>query len=357
MRHNTMKHNTIGPRTARVTVSALAALCIMGFGVCNARESEASKPVTKENYVQAETDLYLYEQQAKSGVNKFEHADMVTMKNQVIIRSNRDVVYSRAVVDISGGVTFSIPPRKAFQVIHVMDENHLTHRVIRAGETVTMGPDDVTGGTHVYLLCRTRITDDLKETSAAQRAMKIEAKSSKPYKPKGFKKEEVEAMRKKLVTEYNEGKATIIEHKSFVPTLADADPQSYLYAAAVGWGGLPSHTAQYLPKITGQGSDAPQQITIPKPDLDWDKGGFFSLTTYDSDGWIVEEKFYIGHGDMQDDGDSYTIYVNAPDEANSITVQKGWTGVFRFYLPKDELAFIKYIDSLRAVKMQALEQE
>ncbi|MBW2507100.1 MAG: hypothetical protein JRE81_00570, partial [Deltaproteobacteria bacterium] len=37
-----------------------------------------SKPVTRENYVQAETDLYLYEQQEKTGVNNFEHADMVT---------------------------------------------------------------------------------------------------------------------------------------------------------------------------------------------------------------------------------------------------------------------------------------
>jgi hypothetical protein len=318
------------------------------------QDSGGYQPVTKENYVQAETDLYLYEQQEKSPVNTFEHADMVTQENQVIIRSNRDVVYSRAIVDISEGVTFSIPKRDAFQVIHVIDENHLTHRVIRAGETVTMGTDDVTGGTHVYLLCRTQITDDLEETKAAQKAMKIEAKSSKAYVPKGFKKKDVEAMRKKLVGEYNAGKAKIIEHKSFVPTLEDADPESYVYAAAVGWGGLPSHTAQYLPKVTGQGSDAPQQITIPKPDLDWDNGGFFSLTTYDSTGWIVEKNFYIGYKDMQDNGDSYTIYVNAPDKPNSITVQKGWTGVLRFYLPRNEQEFIKYIDSLRSIRMQPI---
>lgn len=316
--------------------------------------SDKSKHVTKENYVEAETDLYLYEQQEKTGVNNFEHADMVTKDNQVIIRSNRDVVYSRAIVNISEGVTFSIPPREAFQVIHVMDENHLTHRVIRAGETVTMGPDDVTGGTHVYLLCRTQITDDLEETKTAQKAMKIDAKSSKPYASKGFKKEDVAAMRKELVSEFNAGKVKIIEHKSFVPTLADADPVSYLYAAAVGWGGLPSHTAQYLPKIAGQGSDAPQQITIPKPDLDWDNGGFFSLTTYDSAGWIVEEKFYIGYKDMQTNGDNYTLYVNAPDKPKSITVQKDWTGVFRFYLPRNEQEFIKYIDSLRFVEMEPL---
>jgi len=347
-----MKHLISKTKTIKAMGCAVAIFFTMCLSAYAEQDSGTSKPVNKENYVQAESDLYFYVQQEKSPVNTFEHADMVTKENQVIIRSNRDVVYSRAVVDISEGVTFSIPPRKAFQVIHVIDENHLTHRVIRAGETVTMGPDDVTGGTHVYLLCRTQITDDLNETYSAQKAMKIEAKSSNPYKPKGFKKEDVEAMRKQLVAEFNEGKVKIIEHKSFVSTLADADSTSYLYAAAVGWGGLPSHTAQYLPMITGQGSDAPQQITIPKPDLEWDKGGFFSLTTYDSDGWIVEKNFYIGYKNMQDNGDSFTVYVNSPDKLNSTTVQKGWTGVFRFYLPRNEQEFIKYIDSLRSIKME-----
>jgi hypothetical protein len=248
MDHHILNTNTI--KGVGGAVAILWAMCVCASAQDN---SGKFKTVTKENYVQAETDLYFYEQQENSPVNTFEHADMVTKENQVIIRSNRDVVYSRAVVDISEGVTFSIPARKAFQVIQVIDENHLTHRVIRAGETVSMGPGDVTGGTHVYLLCRTQITDDLKETKAAQKAMKIEAKSSKPYVPKGFKKEDVEAMRKKLVTAYNEGKATIIEHKSFVPTLKDADPESYLYAAAVGWGGLPSHTAQYCPRSPDRG--------------------------------------------------------------------------------------------------------
>ena len=142
----------------------------------------------------------------------------------------------------------------------------------------------------------------------------------------------------------------IIEHKSFVSTLADADPESYLYAAAVGWGGLPAHTAQYLPSITGQGLDTPQMITVPKPDLDWDAGGFFSLTTYDADGWIVEDNFYIDHNRMQDNGDSFTIYLNTPDQKNSVKVREGWTGVFRFYLPKDESAFIDYVESLRKIQ-------
>ena len=315
-------------------------------------DAAASKPITKENYVVAETDWYFTEQQKRGPVNTFTHNGPVSKDEQDVIRSNRDVMYSLAVVDISQGATFSIPERDAFQAIHIMDENHLTHRVVRAGESVKITPADVTGGTHVYLLARTKITEDMDESLAAQKAMKIEANSANPYQSKGFDEKELVAFRDGLVAEYVAGKAKIIEHKSFVATLADADPESYIYAAAVGWGGLPSHTAQYLPAIPGQGSVEPQMITVPKPDLDWEAGGFFSLTTYDAEGWIVDDNFYVDHNRMQDNGDSYTIYLNSPDKENSVTVPEGWTGVFRFYLPKNELEFIDYIESLRTLKAE-----
>jgi len=337
------------------TTLVLLALLTLTSGWLTACRSTPGVHVSKENYVVAETDWYFSEQQARGPVNTFTHNPPVSIENQDIIRSNRDVMYSIAVVDITEGATLTVPEREAFQIIHVMDEKHLTHRVISAGESVTITPDDLTGGTHVYLLARTKITDDMEESLAAQRAMKIEAASATPYPSKGFDEDEVVALRNSLTAEFVAGEVKIIEHESFMPTLADADPTSYLYAAAVGWGGLPSHTAQYLPTVKGQGGTLPQSYTMPRPDLDWEHGGFFSLTTYDADGWIVEENFYVDHTGMQDNGDSFTIYVNCPDEEGSITVQEGWTGVFRFYLPRNELEFIEFIESIRALEVQPVE--
>lgn len=309
----------------------------------------AAEPVTMDNYVVAETDWNFAGQQAKADVNTFTHDEPVTMDNQSIIRSNRDVMYSRAVVDVSEGATLTVPPRDNFQIIHVIDENNLTNLVIKAGESVTIGPDDVTGGTHVYLLARTRLSEDLEESKAAQKAMTIEANSASPYKPKDFDEAEVVAFREKLVQEYVDGKAKIIEHKSFGRTMNDVDPTSYVYAAAVGWGGLPYDTAQYLPALAGQGDDSCQKYTYPKPDLDWEDGGFFSLTTYDSAGWIVEDNFYIGHEDMEEQDGNVIIYLNCRDNETSLTVQKGWTGVLRMYLPTDPDAMIKYVDEIRTI--------
>lgn len=315
---------------------------------------KAENIITKENYVVAETDWNFTKQQKQQTVNTFTHNPPVSIENQDIIRSNRDVMYSLAVVDVSEGATLSVPERDAFQIIHVMDENHLSHFVIRAGESRTITTDDISGGNHVYLLARTKITEDMQESLSAQRAMIIEANSSKPYSSKGFNEEELIKFRNSLTAEFIAGNVNIIEHKSFCETMDDVDPTSYLYAAAVGWGGLPSHTAQYLPTVNGQGETMPQKYVIPKPDLDWGNGGFFSLTTYDSDGWIVEDNFYIDHNQMEDNGENFIIYLNDPQKENSITVQEGWTGVFRFYLPKNELEFIDFIDSIRDIKVEPI---
>jgi hypothetical protein len=329
----------------------LLVLILALFNSCENKSNKLKKSITKANYVEAETDNYFSQLQKEQDVNTFKHNPAVSKDKQEVIRSNRDVMYSLAVVDISEGATFTVPPRDAFQIIHIMDENHLSHFVVKAGESKTITKKDVTGGTHVYLLARTKITENMEESLAAQRALKIEAKSSNPYISKGYNEEELIAFRNKLTSEFIKGDVQIIEHKSFGNTLKDVDSTSYIYAAAVGWGGLPSHTAQYLPTVNGQGKTNCQKFIMPKPDLDWDNGAFFSLTTYDKDGWIVEDNFYVDHPKMETNDENYTIYINCPDKENSIKVQEGWTGVFRFYLPNNELEFIEFIDSIRDIKV------
>ena len=43
------------------------------------------------------------------------------------------------VVDVSEGATFHVPKEDNdyFQIIHIMDENHLLHKVVRRGETLS----------------------------------------------------------------------------------------------------------------------------------------------------------------------------------------------------------------------------
>jgi hypothetical protein len=55
---------------------------------------------------------------------------------------------------------------------------------------------------------------------------------------------------------------------------------------------------------------------------------------------------------MQDDGDSFTIFINCPKKKDRITVHENWTGVLRFYLPKNEENLIKFIDTIREISVQ-----
>ncbi len=107
--------------------------------------------VNWDNYVVAETDWYFKGVQQKAGVNTWMHDDPVSIDNQQVIRSNRDVVYSIAIVDVSEGAQLLVylplvPDNDAFQIIHIMDENHLFHKVVRRGESVTVNANDLTTG-------------------------------------------------------------------------------------------------------------------------------------------------------------------------------------------------------------------
>ena len=57
---------------------------------------------------------------------------------------------------------------------------------------------------------------------------------------------------------------------------------------------------------------------------------------------------------MEDNGDTYSIYLNCADEPNSLTVQVGWTRIVRMYLPNNELETIDYFGSIRSIKQEEM---
>ena len=327
-------------------------------GADTSKDEESTNQVIKvtlDNYVQAETDWNLLEQMKSTPINQWLHKPPVTMKNQTIIRSNADVVYSLAAVDVSQGATFSIPQREngAMQLMQLIDENHYTKAVVFAGESITLTSKDLSTGNYVYILARTRISDDLEETKSAQSNMVIDAKSAIPYNAKGFNEEEVTTLRNKLIKEVTGGEFSIDASKGFGKDEAEVDQGNYLHCAAMGWGGLPPKYAQYTALILGQGSgEANQTLTFQKPDLDYEKGGFFSITTYNSEFWISEENFYISMDRMKDNGDgTVTVEFNS-NTSYSVTVTEGWNATLRQYLPKDWTESVKETNEFMTIPIE-----
>jgi len=84
-------------------------------------------PVTVENFIRAESDLYFGNVVKEGSFGKFTHRrEPAAIDNQTVIRLNRDTLYSSAVFDLDAGpVTITMPDAgKRFMSLMVVNEDH-----------------------------------------------------------------------------------------------------------------------------------------------------------------------------------------------------------------------------------------
>ena len=94
------------------TRQTCCALTVMLGSISGAlAQSTNAAPVTVDNFVRAETDLYMGNIVKDGGFGKFNHRrEPATIENQTVIRLNRDTLYSAAVFDLDAGpVTITMP--------------------------------------------------------------------------------------------------------------------------------------------------------------------------------------------------------------------------------------------------------
>ena len=97
-------------------------------------------PVTVDNFVRAESDLYFGGILKDSGgaLGKFNHRrELASIDNQTVIRLNRDTLYSSAVFDLDAGpVTITMPDAgKRFMSLMVINEDHYAPVVVYGAGT------------------------------------------------------------------------------------------------------------------------------------------------------------------------------------------------------------------------------
>jgi hypothetical protein len=299
-------------------------------------------PVDMFNIVRAETAKYFAEETILSGGNTMRHERKgIDLKNQTVIRSNFDMIYSYGVYDASGGLEITMPDYDLYHIIQVFDENHVTLAVVYPGETVKLTKDDLTYGEHVYLFMRTqrRSMDEkgLKELNKRQDTVVIKNGSSKPYvsevkyDPESFNK-----LRNHLIGPYGIKKAII--HEGFIEDLEDIVFPHYQMVNLGGWAGLPATHAFYFVVLPGDDTaklGKPSSMTFRPPPLQYDKKGYWSLTIYNGQGWVVTDNFNMNSLRAKPNADgSFTLHFNRPGAINNIEVPKNWNGLFRCYLPE-----------------------
>jgi hypothetical protein len=317
--------------------------------------SPADFGVTDYAYKVSETDFNIKRSLVKAGINKWAHqSDISNVKTQQVIRENQDVIYSSAVVDVRDGATFSVPTSKTYHIIQVIDQQNYIVDVVYPGKSLTITSDNLTYGNYVYLNMRIRKLPDaeggIEATRKLQGMATIQPKSAVPYTTPDIviDQAKMEAIRMALIKDVQAGKLPDTSRSQGGPY--QTDPQDHLYATAYGWGGLSVEHAAYAPIAnrteTRDGKASPSSITFTPPEINYDRGGFWSITTYDSDGWLARDKAAISNSEATPNPDgSYTIRFNSPGSPNNVETPSPFTALLRVYVPKSKEIAMRYLRS------------
>ena len=301
-------------------------------------------PVTIENFAVAESDLYFANAiKEAGGIGKFFHnREPVSIDKQIVIRMNRDTLYSSAVFDLDAGpVTITLPDAgKRLMSLEVISEEHYSPMVVYAPTTIKLDKDNV--GTRYVMAAVRTLADptndiDLKEVAALQDAITV----SQPGGPGKFEVPNWNTQQQKeirdallVLAKYNSGFGNAMGPKGTV------DPIRHLIVTAGGWGANPDKDASYAsfdPKSDGK---TIYKLHVP---ADVPVDGFWSITVYNAKGFfeknpydaysvnnITAKKGADGSVDIQFGGCDGKI-------PNCLPIMDGWNYVTRMYRPRAEI--------------------
>lgn len=300
--------------------------------------------VTPDNFIRAESDVYMAGQFKDGAFGQFKHTrDPAPVDRQLIVRLNRDTIYSSGLFDLDAGpVTITLPdPGERFLSALVINEDHYNPQVFYGAGTHTLSRESV--GTR-YAMVAIRILadpnnpEDMKQAHALQDAISV----SQPGGPGTFEIPEWDPVSQKKVREALIALSDTIPDLRYAagPNKDSVDPVRRIAAAASGWGLNPDKDAVYL-NVFPEKNDGrtAYRLTVNQVPVD----GFWSVTAYTADGYFKPNDlnaYSINSitGRKGEDGSITIQFGNcAKDTPNCLPVTDGWNYMVRLYRPRQEI--------------------
>jgi hypothetical protein len=319
--------------TSKITHLLLAAAMLAALPA--AAPAAAPKPVTRDNFVRAETDRMFGDfLKLSGGVNRMFHIRRPTpLDQQTVVRMNRDTLYSVAVVDTSAGGTFTMPgsPDGRFVGAHLIDNDHYDLGVAYDGGVHPLPK----GVGHIAIAFRVQVYDpndpkEIAKINAWQDQITIGAQSAKPWASGNWDSASLDKLRADL-------EASCLRFPNFEKAMmprGKADPEQRLCGAASGWGLLPAKTATYFSYAGGHPITECRRATYPVPK----NQAFWSITVYDDTGFIKYENSVVNSSSVKLNPDgTFTVYFGSKelcgDVPNRLDTPEGWNYMMRVYRP------------------------
>jgi hypothetical protein len=297
-------------------------------------------PVTPDNFVRAETDMYFAMFAKRGGFGRFLHLRELPLANTGV-RPNRDTLYSEAVFDLDAGpVTIALPEGgKRFMTMMVIDQDHYVPMVVYGKGSHTLTREKV-GTRYVFAGVRILVDptrpDDLRQVQLLQDAIKVSQKSAGKLELPNWDAASQKKVRDALLV-LNE---TLPDLRRAGGRRGEVDPVRHLIATASGWGLNPDKDAIYLNITPGKNDGSPvYRLTVKDVPVD----GFWSVTVYDATGHFQKNSlnaYSVNNVTAKKSADgSVAIQFGGCDGQipNCLPIVKEWNYMVRLYRPHAEI--------------------
>jgi hypothetical protein len=311
-------------------------------------QAQAAAPlpasVGVDNFVRAETDTYLAGLARLAGVGQLRNArDLASIDHQRVIRTNRDTLYSSAVLDLDAGpATITLPDAgKRYLSLHVINQDHYTTNIIHGAGAHTLAKEGV-GTRYAYVIIRMFVdpgsADDLQQARALQDAVRISQKGPGTLELPSWDAASLKKVRETLL----ELASTVPDARAMFGSRAEVDPVRHLIGAAFGWGGLPDREAIYLNVYPAKADgETIHRLTVKDVPVD----AFWSISLYNAAGYFeknAEGAYTVNNVTAQRDSDgAITVQFGGCDGGktpNCLPIMPGWNYIVRLYQPRAEVA-------------------